>query len=36
MNNFILLGMSGAQAAREDGGWAALMKVTTGSQGLVI
>jgi len=36
MNDLILLGMSRAQTAREDGGWATLMKMTTGSQGLVI
>lgn len=36
MDNLILLGMSRTQAAREDGGRAALMKVTTGSQGLVV
>lgn len=36
MNDLILFGMSRGQAAREDGGRAALLKVTTGSQGLVI
>lgn len=35
MSNLILLGMSGAQAAREDGR-AALLKMTTGSQSLVV
>lgn len=36
MNNLILFGMSRGQTAREDGGRAALLKVTTGSQGLVV
>lgn len=36
MNNLILFGMSRRQTAREDGGRAALLKVTTGSQGLVV
>lgn len=36
MNNLILFGMSRGQAAREDGGRAALLKVTTGSQGLIV
>lgn len=36
MNDLVLFGMSRDQAARENGGRAALLKVTTGSQGLVI
>lgn len=35
MNNLILLGMSGTQAARENS-CAALLKMTTGSQSLVV
>lgn len=35
MNNLILFGMSRAQAARKDGR-AAVLKVATGSQGLVV
>lgn len=36
MDNLILLGMSRAQIARENGSRAALMKMTTGSQSLVV
>lgn len=36
MNNLILFGMSRRQTAREDSGRAALLKVTTGSQGLIV
>lgn len=36
MHDFVLLGLSTAQAAGQDGGRCTLLKLTTGSQGLVV